>query len=114
MKRVAEKLDMDEEYVEAIVTACYKYLRMKLSNIEYPRIFVPGLGTFEVKRRSLVAAIKKSDYELSRYPDNERINTENALFKKTLEEIDRIRTVRREVIQLKYANRNSEKLRENS
>ena len=47
-KSLAEELETSEDLVEDLIQFYYKALRLKLSNLESPRINVEGLGHFVI------------------------------------------------------------------
>ena len=58
-KSLAEELETSEDLVEDLIQFYYKALRLKLSNLESPRINVEGLGQFVVKEKLAEVYISK-------------------------------------------------------
>jgi nucleoid DNA-binding protein len=58
-KPVSEELNIDKELVEDLVEYYYKEVRLKLSNLEFPRINIDGLGQFVVKPKMVRNNIEK-------------------------------------------------------
>lgn len=77
---LAEELSVSEDLVEDIIQFYYKTLRLKLSNLETPRINVEGLGHFVIKPVSVRNAITKYTKVL----DNHDTSTYNAYFNKKM------------------------------
>jgi nucleoid DNA-binding protein len=57
---IAEEVGVHPQVVEDIITFYYARLRKKLSKLDFPRINVDGLGTFELRKGRLESAIKKN------------------------------------------------------
>jgi hypothetical protein len=79
-KPVAEELLVSEDLVEDIIQFYYKSLRLKLSNLDSPRINVEGLGHFVIKPVSVRNAINR----YSKVLDNHDTSTYNAYFHKKM------------------------------
>ena len=79
-KSVAEELLISEDLVEDIVQFYYKTLRLKLSNLDSPRINVEGLGHFVIKPVSVRNAIGR----YSKVLDTHDTSTYNAYFHKKM------------------------------
>ena len=56
--QVSEDLDLDENLVETFLEFYYKEIRTLMSNLEYPRLNIDGLGHFVVKSYSVNRAKK--------------------------------------------------------
>ena len=59
-KGIAEEVGVHPQVVEDFITFYYGKLRKKLSKLDFPRIYVDGLGTFELRKGRLETAIKKN------------------------------------------------------
>lgn len=59
-KGIAEEVGVHHQVVEDFITFYYGKLRKKLSKLDYPKINVDGLGTFELRKGRLEIAIKKN------------------------------------------------------
>lgn len=57
---IAEEVGVHPQVVDDFIDFYYTKLRKKLSQLNYPRIYVDGLGTFELRKGRLEAAIKKN------------------------------------------------------
>jgi hypothetical protein len=79
-KPVAEELLVSEDLVEDIIQFYYKALRLKLSNLDSPRINVEGLGHFVIKPISVRSAISK----YSKILNDHDTSTYNAYFHKKM------------------------------
>ena len=79
-KPLAEELNISEDLVEDIIQFYYKTLRLKLSNLEVPRINVEGLGHFVIKPVSVRNAITR----YSKVLDTHDTSTYNAYFHKKM------------------------------
>jgi len=56
---VAEDLNLNKDLVEDLVEFYYKDVRKLLTNLEYPRINVDGLGQFVSKPKAVSGSIEK-------------------------------------------------------
>ena len=59
-KGIADEVGVHNTVVDEFITFYYAKLRKKLSNLNYPRIQVDGLGTFYLRKNKLEKAIKKN------------------------------------------------------
>lgn len=59
-KGIADEVDVHNSVVDDFITFYYAKLRKKLSNLDYPRVHVDGLGTFYLRKNKLEKAIKKN------------------------------------------------------
>jgi nucleoid DNA-binding protein len=59
-KGIAEEVGVHPQVVDDFITFYYAKLRKKLSQLDYPKINVEGLGTFELRKLKLESAIKKN------------------------------------------------------
>ena len=57
---IAEAVGVHPQVVDDFITFYYAKLRKKLSQLDFPRINVDGLGTFELRKSRLESAIKKN------------------------------------------------------
>jgi nucleoid DNA-binding protein len=58
-KDIADEVGVHNSVVDEFITFYYSKLRRKLSDIDFPRIHVDGLGTFYLRKNKLEKAIKK-------------------------------------------------------
>ena len=79
-KPLAEELLVNEDLVEDLIQFYYKALRLKLSNLEVPRINIEGLGHFVIKPVSVRNAINR----YSKVLDAHDTSTYNAYFHKKM------------------------------
>lgn len=56
---IAEEVGVHEKVVDDFIKFYYSKLRTCLTNLEYPRINVEGLGTFIIRKRKLDAQISR-------------------------------------------------------
>lgn len=56
---IAEEVGVHQKVVDDFVKFYYSKVRSALSNLEYPRINVEGLGTFVIRKRKLDAQINR-------------------------------------------------------
>jgi nucleoid DNA-binding protein len=56
---VAEDLNLNKDLIEDLVEFYYKDVRKLLTNLEYPRINVDGLGQFVAKPKAVSGSIDK-------------------------------------------------------
>lgn len=59
-KEIAEQVGVHPQVVDDFITFYYGKLRKKLSNLSFPRVYVEGLGTFEIRKNKLEKAILKN------------------------------------------------------
>jgi len=59
-KDIADEVGVHNSVVDEFITFYYSKLRRKLSDIDFPRIHVDGLGTFYLRKNKLEKAIKKN------------------------------------------------------
>lgn len=59
-KGIADEVGVHESVVDDFISFYYGKLRSKLSKLEFPRIYVQGLGTFYLRKNKLENAIKKN------------------------------------------------------
>ena len=59
-KGIAEEVGVHSQVVDDFIAFYYSKLRKKLSQLDYPRVYVDGLGTFELRKGRLDTAIKKN------------------------------------------------------
>jgi hypothetical protein len=57
---IAEEVGVHENVVEDFITFYYGRLRKNLSELNYPRVFVDGLGTFVLRKQKLDKTIKRN------------------------------------------------------
>lgn len=59
-KGIAEEVGVHPSVVEDFITFYYSKVRKALSNLDYPRVQVDGLGMFSIRKTKLNNAIKKN------------------------------------------------------
>jgi len=59
-EKIAEDVEVHPQVVEDFITFYYAKVRRKLSELSFPRIYVEGLGTFELRCSKIDKAIKKN------------------------------------------------------
>jgi len=59
-KGIAEEVGVHEQVVDDFISFYYSKVRKSLSNISFPRVYVEGLGTFELRIKKLENAILKN------------------------------------------------------
>lgn len=57
---VAKDMGLDKHLVEEVVQFFYSQVRKNLSKLTHPRIVLPGLGTFTVRKQKLKNQVKKN------------------------------------------------------
>lgn len=70
----AKDLNLPADVVDDIVSHYYLTLQRKLSSVEHPYIAVPRLGTFVVKKKSLVEMITKHQNFVNKIEKDEHIS----------------------------------------
>lgn len=58
-KGIADEVGVHQSVVDDFLTFYYAKLRSKLSNLEFPRVHVDGLGTFYLRKIKLEKSIKR-------------------------------------------------------
>jgi len=58
-KGIADEVGVHQSVVDDFLTFYYAKLRFKLSNLEFPRIHVDGLGTFYLRKTKLDKSVKR-------------------------------------------------------
>jgi hypothetical protein len=58
-KEVAQELSVDEDLVDAFVDFYYEKVREALSGLDFPKIYLNNLGTFDLRKRKLEQTISK-------------------------------------------------------
>jgi len=58
-KEISEDLDINKNFIADCVDFYYADLRSTLTDLEHLRIYVPGLGNFNVKRGAVERDIKR-------------------------------------------------------
>jgi hypothetical protein len=58
-KNLAEDLDIDKNFIADCIEFYYADLRSTLTDLEYLRIYVPGLGNFNIKKGVVERDLKK-------------------------------------------------------
>ncbi len=56
---IAEDLGVHENLVDDFIAFYYRKIRTSLSCLDYPKIFVEGLGTFTIRKKKAEEKIKK-------------------------------------------------------
>jgi|TARA_R100000951_G_scaffold1270_1_gene3112 nucleoid DNA-binding protein len=56
---IAEEVGVHSQLVDDFITFYYSKVRKKLSKLEFPRIYIEGLGTFYLRKNKLENAIKR-------------------------------------------------------
>jgi|TARA_R110001592_G_scaffold299405_3_gene570370 nucleoid DNA-binding protein len=59
-EKIAEEVGVHQSVVDDFIAFYYAKLRKHLSNLQYPRIQVDGLGTFILRKSKLDKAIKRN------------------------------------------------------
>lgn len=69
-KGIAKEVGVHENVVDDFITFYYSKLRKSLSELEYPKIFVDGLGTFSIRKNRLQQQIKRKKSYLGNIVNN--------------------------------------------
>ena len=56
---IAKEVGVHSQLVDDFITFYYSRVRKKLSKLEFPRIYIEGLGTFYLRKNKLENAIKR-------------------------------------------------------
>jgi nucleoid DNA-binding protein len=59
-KDIADEVGVHPQVVDDFITFYYAKLRKKLSALSFPKIYLEGLGTFELRKNKLEKAILKN------------------------------------------------------
>lgn len=57
---IAEEVGVHQSVVDDFLSFYYAKVRSKLSNLEFPRVHLDGLGTFYLRKTKLEKAIKRN------------------------------------------------------
>ena len=57
---IADEVGVHQSVVDDFISFYYAKVRSKLSNLEFPRIYLDGLGTFYLRKNKLEKAIKRN------------------------------------------------------
>tara|TARA_R110000824_G_scaffold233551_1_gene421874 strand:+ start:109 stop:450 length:342 start_codon:yes stop_codon:yes gene_type:complete len=60
MKGIAEEVGVHPALVERFISFYYSKVRKSLSELEYPRIYLEGLGTFSIRKAKLDKTINRN------------------------------------------------------
>lgn len=60
VEKTAEQLQLPVDTVDKIISFYYKSVQKKLSSAHHHSVFVPNLGTFVIKKKSLEEKIRKN------------------------------------------------------
>ncbi len=69
-KGIAKEVGVHENVVDDFITFYYNKLRKSLSELEHPKIFVDGLGTFSIRKNRLQKQIKRKKSYLGNIVNN--------------------------------------------
>jgi nucleoid DNA-binding protein len=59
-KGIAEEVGVHPQVVEDLISFYYGKVRKTLSQLEFPRVYIQGLGTFQLRKAKIEKAIKKN------------------------------------------------------
>jgi len=59
-KGIADEVGVHQSVVDDFISFYYAKVRSKLSNLEFPRVYLDGLGTFYLRKNKLEKAIKRN------------------------------------------------------
>ena len=60
IENIAEEIGVHPELVDRLISFYYAKVRMNLSDLTYPKIYLQGLGTFCIRKHKLEGAIKRN------------------------------------------------------
>ena len=60
IKGIAEEVGVHPELVERFISFYYMKVRKSLSELEYPKLYLEGLGTFSIRKIKLEKTIKRN------------------------------------------------------
>lgn len=67
VKPTAEKLELNEEFVQDVIDFYWKQVRKSLSELRAPRIVVSNFGSFQIKTSKLADEKKKYENQYNSY-----------------------------------------------
>jgi len=93
---IAEQVGVHPQVVDDFISFYYGKLRKKISELEYPRINIDGLGTFYLRKTKLENSIKKNKSTLGNltkrtyngYAQSETIQNNIEQMSKALEQME--------------------------
>jgi len=59
-KGIADEVGVHQSVVDDFLSFYYAKVRSKLSSLDFPRVYLEGLGTFYLRKNKLEKAIKKN------------------------------------------------------
>ena len=59
-KEIADEVGVHQQVVDDFISFYYAKVRRKLSDLSFPRLYIEGLGTFELRKNKLETAILKN------------------------------------------------------
>jgi len=59
-KEIADEAGVHQQVVDDFISFYYAKVRRKLSDLSFPRLYIEGLGTFELRTNKLETAILKN------------------------------------------------------
>ncbi len=60
MENIAKEVGVHPALVERFISFYYMKVRKSLSNLEYPKVYLDGLGTFSIRKIKLEKTIKRN------------------------------------------------------
>ena len=58
-KNIADEVNVHPQVVDDFITFYYAKVRKKLSQLDFPRIYIDGLGTFELRKNKVEETERK-------------------------------------------------------
>jgi len=99
---IAQQLGIHEDVVDAFIEFYYQKVREALSNLEYPKIYLTNLGTFNIRVNRVKENLKKQKDMLGNITKQTYNGYEKSVgIKEKIEEYDKILNMHYEILEQK-------------
>ena len=109
-KQTAEDTGYSKDLVNSFLDFYWEKVRKELSDLVYPKILIPGLGTFRIKHWKLDETKEHYEQILSRIEGNFQ---KYAMFKDVSDKVQKIEAIKSELLKEKIRLDNKKTLRKN-
>ncbi len=111
-KEIAEELDISEDLVDKFITLYYKEIRRHLSELNYTRINIDGLGKMVIKPKTVNKLIDKhsarieniNTYSFQGHYNKKRLEARLEDLKKIKVQIDEQSEKKKDFLKVKYGS----------
>jgi hypothetical protein len=109
-KQTAEDTGYSKDLVNSFLDFYWERVRKELSDLVYPKILIPGLGTFRIKHWKLDETKEHYEQILNRVEGNFH---KYAMFKDITDKVQKIEAIKNELLKEKIRLDNKKTLRKN-